>query len=346
HLSTHRYQRDTHQGARNGCAQITYLPLEREREEGRENVEARPGGRIAQASGSGLWTVSVLSILAYSGWLVYKAVQKAKTPDTSFVLTNVVYPYPDLWICPYISYGCDTLELEKTCTESVTMTEGGEPYAAFYPRVKLGHEHQEAAEELRIEAIPTATDVFDSDGNKLRVSGRGHCVVFKTSEATAFVGEPRDPHEYLDFIHLDMYWYPGGENVTSTTCVPEGQEWADHREWVYAFLSDPNDVTSTSTGIQLSYSCITNTSNTHVFNTLELGLTNQNKFASDDIASYKAIFTNFGLHKNLVNPNITHPYARVSLEMKQQLDSWEIITEANPFEFAEMFGNIGGFWGE
>ncbi len=47
-----------------------------------------------------------------------------------------------------------------------------------------------------------------------------------------------------------------------------------------------------------------------------------------------------------VNPDITVPYARLSLEMKQQFDSWEIITEANPFEIAEMFGNIGGFWGE
>ncbi len=34
------------------------------------------------------------------------------------------------------------------------------------------------------------------------------------------------------------------------------------------------------------------------------------------------------------------------MQLKQQFDSWVIITEANPFEFAEMFGNIGGFWGE
>lgn len=47
-----------------------------------------------------------------------------------------------------------------------------------------------------------------------------------------------------------------------------------------------------------------------------------------------------------VNPNITVPYAHLSLQMKQQFDSWEIITEADPFEVAEMFGNIGGFWGE
>ncbi|CAN0557420.1 unnamed protein product [Ectocarpus sp. 12 AP-2014] len=32
------------------------------------------------------------------------------------------------------------------------------------------------------------------------------------------------------------------------------------------------------------------------------------------------------------------------MELKQQFDSWEIITEADPFEFAEILGNIGGFW--
>ena len=47
-----------------------------------------------------------------------------------------------------------------------------------------------------------------------------------------------------------------------------------------------------------------------------------------------------------VNPNITVPYAHLSLQIKQQFDSWEIITEADPYEIAELFGNIGGFWGE
>lgn len=37
-------------------------------------------------------------------------------------------------------------------------------------------------------------------------------------------------------------------------------------EWVYAFLSDPEDPTMVSTGIQLSYSCITEASTSHVFN--------------------------------------------------------------------------------
>ncbi|CBN78263.1 hypothetical protein Esi_0005_0128 [Ectocarpus siliculosus] len=289
-----------------------------------------------------VWTGSVVAIFAYSGWLCYKAAEKAKAPDTSFVLTNVVYKYPDLWICPYVNYGCDAWELEEECVDSAWMTEGGEPDAVFYPREKLDQLHQVTTEERKIAAIPDLTN-FDSEGNFVE-DGRGHCVIFETSAATDFVGQERDSHEYLDYIHLDMYWYPGGKFGNSTTCVAEGVEWADHREWVYGFLSDPEDSTAISTGFPLSYSCITNTSNTHIFNTLGIGLTNQNKFMEDDISSYKALFTNFGVHKNTVNPNVTMPYAHLSLEMKQQADSWEIITESNPYEFAEMFGNIGGFW--
>ncbi|CBN78282.1 hypothetical protein Esi_0005_0160 [Ectocarpus siliculosus] len=290
-----------------------------------------------------VWTVSVVAIFAYSGWLCYKAAEKAKAPDTSFVLTNEVYKFPDLWICLFVNYGCDEWELEEGCVDSAWMTEGGVPDAVFYPRVKLDQLQETTTEELQIEAIPENTD-YDSEGNYVE-DGRGQCVIFKTSAATTFVGQERDPHEYLDYVHLDqMYWYPGGKFGNSTTCVVDGVEWADHREWVYGFLSDPEDPAAISTGFPLSYSCITNTSNTHIFNTLGIGLTNQNKFMEDDISSYKALFTNFGVHKNTVNPNVTMPYAHLSLEMKQQADSWEIITESNPYEFAEMFGNIGGFW--
>lgn len=43
---------------------------------------------------------------------------------------------------------------------------------------------------------------------------------------------------------------------------------------------------------------------------------------------------------------ITAPYAWLSLNVAQATDSWEIITEIDPLEIAEIFGNIGGFWGE
>lgn len=37
-----------------------------------------------------------------------------------------------------------------------------------------------------------------------------------------------NPDNRMPFAE-QMYWYPGGENGTSTTCVPEGDKWADHR---------------------------------------------------------------------------------------------------------------------
>lgn len=49
------------------------------------------------------------------------------------------------------------------------------------------------------------------------------------------------------------------------------------------------------------------------------------------------------------NANITgikNPYAWLSLEVAQLTDSLEEITEVDPLELAEIFGNIGGFWGE
>ncbi|CAN0425850.1 unnamed protein product, partial [Ectocarpus sp. 12 AP-2014] len=61
-------------------------------------------------------------------------------------------------------------------------------------------------------------------------------------------------------------------------------------------------------------------------------------------SSYKAVSINSGVYKDQADANITKPYARLSMELKQQFDSWEIITEADPFEFAEILGNIGGFW--
>lgn len=86
------------------------------------------------------------------------------------IFQNVVYKYPDLWICPYVRYGCDTWALEASCVDSAWMTEGGDPYAAFYPREKLDNLWETKTEELRIEAIPKQTNNFDDQGNKTDVS--------------------------------------------------------------------------------------------------------------------------------------------------------------------------------
>lgn len=288
-----------------------------------------------------VWSSLLVGIVTYSGWLLYKAARKMEAPDTSFELTNVVYKYPDLWVCPYVQYGCDEYDLEPACAKSAWNTTAGSPDALFYPRDRLDQLTQTKTEELEIEAVYTHTN-FNSAG-EFQEDGKGHCIIFETSAATAFVGQERDSHEFLDYILLDMYWYPGGKD-NSSTCVPDGEEWVPHSEWVYAFLSDPEDPAMISTGIHLPYSCITEASNSYVFNSIGVGLTTQKKFMSDDISSYKAISTNFGIRKDVANSSITKPYARLSLELKQQSDSWEIITEINPFEFAEMFGNIGGFW--
>ncbi|CAM9877840.1 unnamed protein product, partial [Ectocarpus sp. 12 AP-2014] len=251
-----------------------------------------------------LWAIMMVGIVTYVGWLVYKTVERTKSPNTSVELSNVVYTYPDLWVCPYNQYGCDDITLELGCVESSWETEAGPPNAIFYNSEGTD---QNTTDPLEIEATWVDTSAIEG-------IGRGLCVEFKTSAATAFVGQERDPDEYLDYILLDMYWYPSGNETTeSTTCVEDGEEWEPHREWVYAFLTDPEDVTMVSTAVQLSYSCITSTSTSHVFNAV-------------------------------ADANITKPYARLSMELKQQFDSWEIITEADPFEFAEILGNIGGFW--
>lgn len=49
------------------------------------------------------------------------------------VFQNVVFAYPDVWVCLYVNYGCDEWELEKECMRSSNATEGGETGAIFYP---------------------------------------------------------------------------------------------------------------------------------------------------------------------------------------------------------------------
>ena len=46
-----------------------------------------------------------------------------------------------------------------------------------------------------------------------------------------------------------------------------------------------------------------------------------------------------------VKSNITSPYAYLALEIQQEPSSFEIITEVDPLDVAELLGNIGGFWG-
>lgn len=44
--------------------------------------------------------------------------------------------------------------------------------------------------------------------------------------------------------------------------------------------------------------------------------------------------------------NVTDPYAYLAIQLQQEPNSYEIVTEIDPFDVAEMLGNIGGFWGK
>lgn len=47
-------------------------------------------------------------------------------------MKNTVYAYPDVWVCLYNTYGCDTMDLEEECVVSANMTEAEKPSAWFY----------------------------------------------------------------------------------------------------------------------------------------------------------------------------------------------------------------------
>lgn len=47
-----------------------------------------------------------------------------------------------------------------------------------------------------------------------------------------------------------------------------------------------------------------------------------------------------------VNESISAPYAYLAMEIQQEPNSLQIITEIDPLDVAEMLGNVGGFWGE
>ncbi|CAN0469176.1 unnamed protein product, partial [Ectocarpus sp. 12 AP-2014] len=274
----------------------------------------------------------IVAILAYSGLLVYNAVKKSKNPSTSFVLSNNVYRYPDTYVCLYNFFGCDDMDLEEFCASSVFDTEGGSSTAVFNPGGDLEQE------------IATTAYLTDEVTRLLLFCcfQRGWCVSFETSAVDIVDGE-RDPEDY---ILLNMYWYPGGTANASTTCISEEGEWESHSESVFVFLRD-SDTGILSAGIQVAYSCMTSESSNHVFTYMGIGLTKEDKLNEDDTASYKALETSSAIYKDKRTDNITgiaSPYAWLSMEIAQSTDSLEEITEINPLEIAELFGNVGGFW--
>ncbi|CAB1109090.1 unnamed protein product [Ectocarpus sp. CCAP 1310/34] len=142
-----------------------------------------------------------------------------------------------------------------------------------------------------------------------------------------------------------MYWYPGGTESASNTCVAEG--WEPHSEWMYVKLKDPGYPESglVSTGIQVPYSCITNVSSSHSFTYVGVGVTIEERLGKEPVATNKALSVSTATHRDKVNAAIDKPYAQLSLQFQQEPNSLEIMTENDPFDLAEMFGNVGGFWG-
>ncbi|CAM9355594.1 unnamed protein product, partial [Laminaria digitata] len=95
-------------------------------------------------------------------------------------------------------------------------------------------------------------------------------------------------------------------------------------EWVYIFLVDPA-TNVPSTGIQISYSCMTEESNSHVFTYMGIGLNEQHNIDKDNSVSYKALSVTSSVRKDEVNEGITDPYAYLEVQMQQEPDSWEIV---------------------
>ncbi|CAM9308303.1 unnamed protein product, partial [Laminaria digitata] len=281
----------------------------------------------------------VVLFWADSGFLVYQAVEASKNPSTSYVLSNHAYKYPDIYVCLYDFYGCDEEELEEGCVRSAQRTEGGISAAVYNPNMDDEQELKTDA-FLTDEVIPACSSV--GAGGQRWHRARGWCVTFTASEIVFFEGK-RDPEDY---IVLNMYWYPGGSAGASTTCMEEEGEWESHSESVFVSLRDA-DTGIYSAGIQVPYSCTTSASSSHTFNYMGVGLTKENKIRSDNTASYKAVATSSVTQKDKRDGDITgtaSPYAWLSMEIAQEENSLEEITEIDPLKIAEIFGNVGGFW--
>lgn len=82
---------------------------------------------------------------------------------------NVVYKYPDFWVCPYAQYGCDPSVPQEECVDSAWVTEGGAPDAIFYPRERLDQEDERATEQRKIDAFPAFTDEYGEEDPEIQV---------------------------------------------------------------------------------------------------------------------------------------------------------------------------------
>ncbi|CBN75318.1 expressed unknown protein [Ectocarpus siliculosus] len=211
-----------------------------------------------------LWTTLIVGIISYSTYTLYRGLKRREDPGTTFKLSNNIYQYPDLWVCLYVNYGCDEMELQEECVNSSNATEGGETLAVFYP----GGEYEQV--------IP---------GEQILSKDKGFfCVEYETSTITTFLGQEPETGEYLDHILLDMSWYPGGYN-DSKTCLAEG--WGTHNEWIYITFKDAG-TGSLSSEIPLPYTCITNGSTSREFTHVGIEVTKVERLSGDIDVTFEA----------------------------------------------------------
>ena len=79
-------------------------------------------------------TPFLMSCIILSSFAHTFSIIRSYPPCSPFRLVkNKVYAYPDMWVCLYDTYGCDTQDLEDECLDSAKTTEGGNASAVFYP---------------------------------------------------------------------------------------------------------------------------------------------------------------------------------------------------------------------
>eukprot|EP00752_Nemacystus_decipiens_P015924 g14231.t1 len=269
-----------------------------------------------------LWMSIITGVFVYASLLFAHARRRQKNPSMSFAFRDVYYKYPDMGVCLNGFFGCDEFFLTEACAMSSNMTEGVSRNATFFS----------GWDSERVSSVVEPSP-----------DGTAWCVNFKTSKVLEKVGQERTPDDTADFFEIELSWFPGGAAGASTTCVADEGTWKPHRELVFFYLTDP-ETGSRSVAAVVPYTCVTNSTLSFISNYVGIGLTRKEKLRGGDETEYTTNRVTSGSYKTTRKPDLQHPYAHVALVIHQQTNSLEVVTEVDPLDIAEIFGNIGGFW--
>ncbi|CAN0385418.1 unnamed protein product, partial [Ascophyllum nodosum] len=78
-----------------------------------------------------------------------------------------------------------------------------------------------------------------------------------------------------------------------------------------------------------------------------IGVTKEHILGGSERASYNALALSTVEHKVEKNGDITGiqaPYAYMKMQLQQESDSLILVMEIDPFDMAEILGQVGGFW--